>query len=141
MPWFPVCSAFIAPPSPELVIIRVEKTKLEKYSEEIRSRPDIRFIPFRGITEFGALSGHATVFLIDMVRHKAAFKGMHVGKLLNSWRRRVSLAVYVAHADNVVRGLSAVADGVEAASSSAGMPSLTTVLLTHAMARKRPRAS
>jgi hypothetical protein len=48
---------------------------------------------------------------------------MHVGKLLALWRRKVSsLAVdHIVHADNVLRGLSAAADGVEAASSSAKM--------------------
>jgi hypothetical protein len=62
-------------------------------------------------------------------------------KLLASWRRKVSLAVHVPHADNVLRGLSAAADGVEAASSSDGMPFLATALFTRAMGRKRPRAS
>jgi hypothetical protein len=37
--------------------------------------------------------------------------------------------------------LSAAANGVEATSSSAGMPSPATALFTRAMARKRPRAS
>jgi hypothetical protein len=37
--------------------------------------------------------------------------------------------------------LSAAADGVEAASSSAGIPSPATALFTRAMGRKRPRAS
>jgi hypothetical protein len=46
-----------------------------------------------------------------------------MGKLLASWRRKFSLAVHVAHADNVLRGLPVAADGVEAASSSIGMPS------------------
>jgi hypothetical protein len=45
----------------------------------------------------------------------AASKVMHVGKLLASWRRKVSLAVHVARADNVLRGLAAAADDVEAA--------------------------
>jgi hypothetical protein len=65
---------------------------------------------------------------------------MHVGKVLTSWRRHVSLAVHVAHADNVLRGLSVAADGVEASSSSAGMPSHATALFTRAMGRRRPRA-
>jgi hypothetical protein len=63
-----------------------------------------------------------------------------MGKLLASRRRKVSLAVHVAHADNVLRGLSAAADGVETTSSSVGMPSLATALFTRAMGRKRPRA-
>jgi hypothetical protein len=97
-------------------------------------------IPF-AVTEFGALGAHATAFLTELAKQAAASKGMHVGKLLASWRRKVSLAVNVAHADNVLRGLSAAADGVEAASSSVGMPSLATALFTRAMGRKRPRAS
>eukprot|EP00193_Tetraselmis_chui_P006375 CAMPEP_0177769372 /NCGR_PEP_ID=MMETSP0491_2-20121128/10279_1 /TAXON_ID=63592 /ORGANISM="Tetraselmis chuii, Strain PLY429" /LENGTH=80 /DNA_ID=CAMNT_0019286361 /DNA_START=57 /DNA_END=298 /DNA_ORIENTATION=- len=42
----------------------------------------------------------------------------------------------------VTSGVSFVhaADGVEAASSSAGMPSHATALFTRAMGRKRPRA-
>jgi hypothetical protein len=35
-----------SPPSPEVALRRVELTKFEKYSEGVRSRPDIRFIPF-----------------------------------------------------------------------------------------------
>jgi hypothetical protein len=58
---------------------------------------------------------------------------MHVGKLLASWRRKISLAVHVAQADNVLRGLSAAADGVVVASYSAGMPSPATALFTRAM--------
>jgi hypothetical protein len=65
---------------------------------------------------------------------------MHVGKLLASWRRKISLPIHVAHVDNVLRGLSAVADDVEAASSSAEMPCHATVFSTRAMGRKRLRA-
>jgi hypothetical protein len=64
-----------------------------------------------------------------------------VGNLLAIWRRKVSLAVHVARADNVLRGLSAAVDGAEVASSSVGMPSPTTALFTRAMGRKRPCAS
>jgi hypothetical protein len=118
----------------------VEKAKFEKYSKGVRSRPDIRFIPF-AVTEFATLGGHAMAFLTELAKHAAASKGMHMGKLLVSWRRKVSLAVHVAYADNVLGGLSAAADGVEAASSSTGRPSLATALFTRAMGRKRPRAS
>jgi hypothetical protein len=100
----------------------------------VRSRPDIRFIPF-AVTEFGTLGGHATAFLTELAKQGAASKGMHVGKLLASLRRKISLAVHVAHADNDLRGLSA------AASSSVRMPSLATALFTRAMDRKRPFAS
>jgi hypothetical protein len=129
-----------SPPSPEVALRRTEKTKLEKYSEGVRSRPDIRSIPFV-VTEFGSLGGHATAFLTELAKQAAASKGMYVDKLLASWRQNVSLAVHVAHADNVLRGLSVAADGAEAASSSAGMASPATALFNRAMGRKRPRAS
>jgi hypothetical protein len=129
-----------SPASPEVALRLAEKAKFKKYSEGVRSRPDIRFIPF-AVTEFGTLGGHATAFLTEIAKHGAASKGMHVGKLLAYGRGMVSLAVHVAHADNVLRGLSAVANGVEAASSSAGMPFPATALFTRATGRKCPRAS
>ena len=95
----------------------------------------------RNVTECGTLGGHATAFLTELSKHAAASNGMHVGNLLASWRRNVSLAVHVAHADNILRGLSAAADGVEAASSSLGMPSLATALFTRAMGGRHPCTS
>jgi hypothetical protein len=129
-----------SPPSPDVALRRAEKTKFEKYSEGVRSRPDIRFIRFP-VTELGTLGGHATAFLTELAKQTTASKGMHVGKLLASWRRKISLAVHVAHADNVLSGLFAAADGAEAATSLAGMPSPSTALFTRVMGRKRPRAS
>jgi hypothetical protein len=80
----------------------------------VRSRPDIRFIPF-AVPEFGALGGHATALLTELAKQAAPSNGIHVGKLLAYWRRNVSLAVHVAHADNVLRGLPAAANGLETA--------------------------
>jgi hypothetical protein len=51
-----------SPPSPEFALRLLEKTDFEKYSEGVRSRRDIRFIPFE-VTEFRTLGGHATAFL------------------------------------------------------------------------------
>jgi hypothetical protein len=68
---------------PEVALRSAEKTKFEKYSEGVRSRPDIRIIPF-AVTEFGTLGGHATAFLTELAKHVAASKGMNVGKLLAS---------------------------------------------------------
>jgi hypothetical protein len=68
---------------------KVVPQKFEKYSEGVRSRPDIRFIPF-AITEFGTLGGHAMAFLTELAKQAAASKGMHVGTLLK--RRKVSLS-------------------------------------------------
>jgi hypothetical protein len=72
-----------SPASPGVALRRDEKTKFKKYSEGVRSRPDIRFIPF-AVTEFGTLGGHATAFLTEPAKQATASKGMHVGKLLAS---------------------------------------------------------
>jgi hypothetical protein len=80
---FSIGGATDKPPSPEVALRRAEKTKFEKYSEGLRSRPDIRFIPFE-VTVFGTLGGHATAFLTELAKQAAASKGMHVGKLLAS---------------------------------------------------------
>jgi hypothetical protein len=40
--------------SPQVALLRAKKTKFKKYSKGMRSRPDIRFIPF-AVTEFGTL--------------------------------------------------------------------------------------
>jgi hypothetical protein len=56
-----------SPPYPDVALRRVEKTKFEKYSEGVRSRPDIRFIPF-AITKFGTIGGHATAFLMELAK-------------------------------------------------------------------------
>jgi hypothetical protein len=55
------------PRSPEVALRRAEKTKFEKYSEGLRSHPDIRFIPF-AITEFDTLGGHATAFMTELAK-------------------------------------------------------------------------
>jgi hypothetical protein len=64
-----------SPPLPEVALRHAEKTKFEKYSEEVRSRPDIRFIPFP-VTGFGTLGGHATAFLTELAKQAAASKGI-----------------------------------------------------------------
>jgi hypothetical protein len=69
---------FSSPPSPEVALRRAEKTKIEKYSEGVRSRPDIRFTSF-AVTEFGAFGGHVTAFLTELAQLAVASNGMHVG--------------------------------------------------------------
>jgi hypothetical protein len=54
-----------SPPSPEVALRHAQKAKFEKYSEGVRSRPDICFIPFE-VTEFGTLGGHATALKFEI---------------------------------------------------------------------------
>jgi hypothetical protein len=99
MPWFSGLFGASSPSSPEVALIRDEETKIQKYSEGVRSHPDTRLILFV-VAQFGALDGHATAFLTYMARQATASKGIHVGKLLAFWRRKLSLAVHVGHAGN-----------------------------------------
>jgi hypothetical protein len=69
-------------PKPLHAVPKRQSSKISR-SEGVTSRPDIHFIPF-AVTEFSALGGHATAFLIDVANHTAASKGMHVGKFLAS---------------------------------------------------------
>jgi hypothetical protein len=75
--------AVSSPPVSRSALRRAEKTKFEKYSEGVRSRPDVRFIP-SAVTEFGTLGGHATGFLTELAIQATASKGTDVGKLLAS---------------------------------------------------------
>jgi hypothetical protein len=130
-----------SPPSPDVALCTAEKTKIEKYSEGVRNEKS-PWHPLHSLCGHGIWrSRRARHGFFTGTRYDAAFEGMHMGKLLASCRRKVSLAVHVAHVCNVLRGLSAAADAVEAASSSAGMPSLATAFFTRAMVRKRLRAS
>jgi hypothetical protein len=67
MPWFPVCLAFLAPRLPKSLYAVLRRPSTRKYSEGLRNRPDIRFIPF-AVTEFGTLGGHATAFLTELAK-------------------------------------------------------------------------
>ena len=69
-----------------------------------------------------------------MAKQVAASQGMHVGKLLASLRRRISLAVHIAHADNVLRGAASAAESVAGASDSRGVPSSPARLGASALA-------
>jgi hypothetical protein len=56
-----------SPPSPDVALCRAKTTKFEKYSEGVRSRHGICFVPF-AVTEFGVLGGHATALLTKLAR-------------------------------------------------------------------------
>jgi hypothetical protein len=61
-----------------LYLCRAKKTKVEKCSERVRSRPDIRFIPLRS---WNLVLSAATTWLFfkELAKQAAASKGMHVG--------------------------------------------------------------
>eukprot|EP00873_Tetraselmis_striata_P028556 jgi/Tetstr1/448820/TSEL_003788.t1 len=66
----------------------------------------LRFVPF-AVSEFGSLAPHAEAFLVELAKASQAHIGKNIGQLLSAWRRRFSLLINMAHADNVLGGVAA----------------------------------
>eukprot|EP00873_Tetraselmis_striata_P007170 jgi/Tetstr1/427434/TSEL_017597.t1 len=85
-----------------------ERHKIQKYDEGVRNAAGmLRFVPF-AVSEFGSLAPHAEAFLVELA--KASHTHTHWPKnlqLVSAWRRRFSLLINMAHADNVLGGVAA----------------------------------
>ena len=96
-------------PAPSVAVRRAERAKVEKYDEAARANAGpLRFVPF-AVSEFGALGPHAQAFLVELAKLAAPRRGVPEGKWLSSWRRKFSLVVNMAHADNALSGVAAAA--------------------------------
>jgi hypothetical protein len=127
-----------SPPSPEVALRRAEETKFETNSEGVRSQSPRH--PLHSICSNGNWYSrrprHGFLHGVGQAGSRL-FRdacGQFVGPMAWKCLSRRSCRS---------RGqrLSAATDGVEAASSSAAMPSPITALFTPAMGRKPPRAS
>eukprot|EP00873_Tetraselmis_striata_P026370 jgi/Tetstr1/446634/TSEL_034157.t1 len=65
----------------------------------------LRFVPF-AVSEFGSLAPHAEAFLVELAKASHTLTGQKIGQLLSAWRRRFSLLINMAHADNVLGGVA-----------------------------------
>eukprot|EP00873_Tetraselmis_striata_P039296 jgi/Tetstr1/459560/TSEL_004925.t1 len=63
----------------------------------------LRFVPF-AVSEFGSLAPHVEDFLVELAKASHTHTGQKIGQLLFAWRRRFSVLINMAHADNVVGG-------------------------------------
>eukprot|EP00873_Tetraselmis_striata_P006577 jgi/Tetstr1/426841/TSEL_017056.t1 len=84
-----------------------KRRKIQKYDEGVRNAAGmLRFVPF-AVSEFGSLVPHAEAFLVELAKASQAHTGQKIGQLLSAWRRRFSLLIDMAHADNVLGGVAA----------------------------------
>eukprot|EP00873_Tetraselmis_striata_P000684 jgi/Tetstr1/420948/TSEL_012008.t1 len=82
----------------------LERHKIQTYDEGVRNAAGmLRFVPF-AVSELGSLAPHAEAFLVELAKASHTHTGQKVGQLLFAWRRRSSLLINMAHADNVLGG-------------------------------------
>eukprot|EP00873_Tetraselmis_striata_P028089 jgi/Tetstr1/448353/TSEL_035636.t1 len=85
-----------------------ERHKIQKYDEGARNAAGmLRFVPF-AVSEFGSLAApHVEAFLVELAKASHTYTGQKIGQLLSAWRRRFSLLIIMAHANNVLGGVAA----------------------------------
>eukprot|EP00873_Tetraselmis_striata_P006693 jgi/Tetstr1/426957/TSEL_017170.t1 len=92
---------------PTTALRAAERHKIQKYDEGVRNAAGmLRFVPFV-VSEFGSRAPHAEAFLVELANASHAHTGKKIGQLLSAWRRRFSLLINMAHADNVLGGVAA----------------------------------
>eukprot|EP00873_Tetraselmis_striata_P043055 jgi/Tetstr1/463319/TSEL_008243.t1 len=95
-----VATAFLVTDPPE-------RHKIQKYDGGVRNAAGmLRFVPF-AISEFGSLAPHAEAFLVELAKASHTHTSQKTSQLLFAWRRRFSLLINMAHADNVLGGVAA----------------------------------
>eukprot|EP00873_Tetraselmis_striata_P018435 jgi/Tetstr1/438699/TSEL_027248.t1 len=91
---------------PTTTLRALERHKIQKYDEGVRNAAGmLRFVPFV-VSEFGLLAPHAQAFLVELAKANHTHTGQKIGELLSAWRRRFSLIINMAHADNVLGGIA-----------------------------------
>eukprot|EP00873_Tetraselmis_striata_P000940 jgi/Tetstr1/421204/TSEL_001109.t1 len=107
-----------------------ERHKIQKYDEGVRNADGmIRFVSF-AVSEFGSLAPHAEAFLVELAKASHKHTGQKIGQLLSAWRRRFSLLINMAHADNVLGGVAAVRAARDGAPAPASRRSSACVAMT-----------
>eukprot|EP00873_Tetraselmis_striata_P034089 jgi/Tetstr1/454353/TSEL_041260.t1 len=93
---------------PVTALRAAERHKIQKYDEDVSKNAAgmLRFVPF-AVSEFGSLALHAEAPLVELVKASHTHTGPKIGHLLSAWRRRFSLLINMAHADNVLGGVAA----------------------------------
>eukprot|EP00873_Tetraselmis_striata_P000245 jgi/Tetstr1/420509/TSEL_001053.t1 len=84
-----------------------ERHKIKEYDEGVRNAAGmLHFVPF-AVSEYGSLAPHAEAFLVELTKASHTNTGQKIGQLLSAWRRRFSLLINMAYADNVLGGVAA----------------------------------
>eukprot|EP00873_Tetraselmis_striata_P006956 jgi/Tetstr1/427220/TSEL_017408.t1 len=120
---------------PTTALRAAERHKIQKYDEGVRNAASmLRFVPF-AVSEFGSLAPHAEAFLVELAKASQAHTGQKIGQLLrlSAWRRRFSLLINMAHADNVLGGVAAARAARDGVPSRGGRRHRASVV-AHAVA-------
>eukprot|EP00873_Tetraselmis_striata_P024040 jgi/Tetstr1/444304/TSEL_032195.t1 len=129
----------VSTPDPTTALRAAERHKIQKYDEGVRNAAGmLRFVPF-AVSEFGSLAPHAEAFLVELAKASQAHTGKNIGQLLSAWRRRFSLLINMAHADNVLGGVAAARVARDGAPAPASRRSSACVAMTRVIGCKRPR--
>eukprot|EP00873_Tetraselmis_striata_P011920 jgi/Tetstr1/432184/TSEL_021640.t1 len=124
---------------PTTALRAAERHKIQKYDEGVRNAAGmLRFVPF-AVSEFGWLALHAEAFLVELAKASHEHTGKKIGQLLCAWRRRFSLLINMAHADNVLGGVAAARAARDGAPAPASRRSSACVAMTRVIGCKRPR--
>eukprot|EP00873_Tetraselmis_striata_P029615 jgi/Tetstr1/449879/TSEL_036938.t1 len=124
---------------PTTALRAAKRRKIQKYDEGVRNAAGmLRFVPF-AVSEFGSLAPHAEAFLVELAKASQAHTGQKIGQLLSAWRRRFSLLINMAHADNVLGGVAAARAARDGALAPASRRSSACVAMTRVIGCKRPR--
>eukprot|EP00873_Tetraselmis_striata_P024026 jgi/Tetstr1/444290/TSEL_032181.t1 len=92
---------------PTTALRAAERHKTQKCDGGVRTAAGmLRFVPF-AVSEFGSLGPHAEAFLVELAKAGHTHTGQKIDPLLSAWRRRFSLLINMAHADNVLGGVVA----------------------------------
>eukprot|EP00873_Tetraselmis_striata_P006765 jgi/Tetstr1/427029/TSEL_017234.t1 len=125
--------------NPTTALRAAERHKIQKYDEGVRNAAGmLRFVPF-AVSEFGSLAPHAEAFLVELAKASHAHTGQKIGQLLSAWRRRFSLLIKMANADNVLGGVAAARAARDGAPALASRRSSACVAMTRVIGCKRPR--
>eukprot|EP00873_Tetraselmis_striata_P009961 jgi/Tetstr1/430225/TSEL_020054.t1 len=126
---------------PTTALRAAERHKIQKYDEGVRNAAGVlRFVPF-AVPDFGSLAPHAEAVLVELANASHTHTGQKIGQLLSAWRRRFSLLINMAHADNVLGGVAAARAARDGAPAPASRRSSACVAMTRVIGCKRPRRS
>eukprot|EP00873_Tetraselmis_striata_P041203 jgi/Tetstr1/461467/TSEL_006575.t1 len=124
---------------PTTALRAAERHKIQKYDEGVRNAAGmLRFVPF-AVSEFGSLAPHAEAFLVELAKASHTHTGQKIGQLLSAWRRRFSLLINMAHADNVLGGVASARAARDGTPAPASRRSSACVAMTRVIGCKRPR--
>eukprot|EP00873_Tetraselmis_striata_P016124 jgi/Tetstr1/436388/TSEL_025220.t1 len=124
---------------PTTALRDAKRHKIQKYDEGVRNAAVmLRFVPF-AVSEFGSLAPHAEALLVELAEASHTHTAQKTGRLLSAWRRRFSVPINMAHADNVLGGVAAARAARDGAPAPASRRSSACVATTRVIGCKRPR--